>query len=344
MKTTSMLTRTIAVGALSVTLGLALRAQQPTPPAQTPQPPQAPARGGGGGAGGGRGQRGGAGAATPTQEPAAPAVPQVSRRPPVDAALVAQGKAIWTRECITCHGTNARGTDTAPNLIRSQVIGYDRGVPALGLGTVLGPFIKKGHPTQSGKPSASFTDQELLALANFLSDKVNETMRGSPTYIVLNENVLTGDAKAGEAFFKGEGGCTQCHNATSRNLAGIGTRITSAQTLQGLVLYPGAAGGRGGGRGGRGFVPTTAEPPAPNPLAITTTITPVGGQPITVTTVEEDSFFITYRDTTGALKTLRKVPGMKIVQNNPMQWHVDFADRITDKQMHDLTAYLWSLK
>ena len=112
-------------------------------------------------------------------------------------------------------------------------------MPALGLGTVLGPFLKKGHPTQSGKPSASFTDQENLALANFLSDKVNETMRGSPTYIVLNENVLTGDAKAGEAFFNGEGGCTQCHNATTRNLAGIGTRITSAQTLQGMVLYPG---------------------------------------------------------------------------------------------------------
>ena len=114
-----------------------------------------------------------------------------------------------------------------------------------------------------------------------------------------------------------------------------------------MVLYP--SGGRGRGRrprwsGAARAAPAPAEAPAPNPLAITTTITPPGGAAMTVTTIDEDSFFITFRDASGAIKTVRKTPGMKIVQNNPMQWHVDFADRVTDKQMHDLTAYLWSLK
>ncbi len=294
--------------------------------------------------GGGRG--GGAGG--PAAAPAAAAIPQISRRPETDQALVEQGKAIWGRECITCHGTNARGSDSGPNLIRSETVNYDRSKPAAGYGTVLGPFLKKGHPTQSGKASASFTDAEILQLAEFLSEKVSDTMRGSPTYIVLPENLLTGDAKAGEAFFKGEGTCVECHTSTTRSLAGIATRINNPQTLQGMVVYPAAGGGgRGGGRGGRGgpVVPATPlAPPAPNPNAVTTTITPAGGKPITAIVQDEDSFYISYWDTDGSLKTMKKTPGMKIVKNNPMQWHVDFSDRITDKQMHDLTAYLWTLK
>lgn len=308
------------------------------PPAQQPQQPGR----GGGGRGGGRG------AAAPAAEtPATPAIPQISRRPATDAAVVEQGKAVWNRECITCHGTNARGSDTGPNLIRSETVNYDRSKPTAGYGTVLGPFLKKGHQTQSGKPSASFTDQEVLQLAEFLSEKVSDTMRGSPTYIVLPENLLTGDPKAGEAFFKGEGTCVECHTSTTRSLAGIATRINNPQTLQGMVLYPAAGGGgRGGGGRGRGAAPVgPLTPPAPSTQAITTTVTPPGGKAITGIAVDQDSFYITLWDSAaGAFTTLKKTPGMKIVQNNPMQWHVDFSDRITDKQMHDLTAYLWSLK
>jgi hypothetical protein len=112
-----------------------------------------------------------------------------------------------------------------------------------------------------------------------------------------------------------------------------------------LVVYPGGGARGGGGRGGRGApAPAAPAPAAPNPLAITVTVTPASGPAITGVLVEEDSFFISVRESAGAVRTLRKVPGMKIAQNNPMQWHVDFADRLTDKQMHDLTAYLWSMK
>ncbi len=290
-----------------------------------------------GGRAGGRGGAAGAPAA-----PAVPQLPQVSRRPPVDAAASAAGKALWTMHCITCHGTNARGTETGPNLIRTETINYDRATPERpGTGQVLGPFLKKGHQTQSGKDSATFTADEIMQLAQFLSERVNETMRGSPTYIVLNENVLTGDPKAGEAFFKGAGGCTKCHNDKERNLAGIGSRITSAQQLQARVLYPGPAGGRGGR--GRGAPAPVASGP-PNPLAPVTTIALPGQSPMNVTVVEEDAFMITFVDSSGTMRTVRKGPTVKITVTNPMQWHLDFADRLEDTQMHDLTAYLWSLK
>jgi mono/diheme cytochrome c family protein len=294
---------------------------------------------------GGRGGRGGGQAGGP-----GPAIPQVSRTPPVDAALSAAGKALWTEHCITCHGTNARGTDSGPNLVRSETVNYDRATPkAPGTGQVLGPYLRKGHQTQSGKPSSQFTDAEITQLAQFLSERVNETMRGSPTYVVLNENVLTGDPKAGETYFKGAGGCTKCHTDQQRSLAGIGSRYTTAQQLQARVLYPGPAGGGRGGRGrGRGAAPSVstagAEVPKPDPLAPVTTITRPGQKPINVWTVQEDAFFLTYRDAEGITQTIRKTPDVNITVTNPMQWHLDFADRLEDDVMHDLTAYLWSLK
>ena len=101
---------------------------------------------------------------------------------------------------------------------------------------MLGPFLKKGHPTQSGKASASFTDEEIVGLAHFLRQKVNDTMRSSPLFTVAD--ILIGDAKAGEAYFNGAGGCATCHNATTNNLAGIRARVATTVDLQQRMLFP----------------------------------------------------------------------------------------------------------
>src|ERR1051325_4165233 len=123
------------------------------------------------GRGGGGQGRGGPGA----QAPATPTVPQIGRSPIVDQAAHDRGRTIWASECINCHGTQARGSDNGPNIIRSNTVNFDR--TAQQAGSVLGPFLKKGHPTQSGKQSATFTEDEVVALANFLRQRVNDTMR-----------------------------------------------------------------------------------------------------------------------------------------------------------------------
>src|SRR5215218_7214639 len=158
---------------------------------------QEPPAGRGGGAAAGQG-RGGRGAA-----PDASAVRQIPRSPVVDQAAHDRGRALWASHCIDCHGSQARGSDTGPNIIRTKTVNFDR--TAVQAGSVLGPFLKAGHPTQSQKPSASFTDAEVVDLAQFLRQKVNDTMRGSALFTV--GDVLVGDVKAGEAYFKGEGGC-----------------------------------------------------------------------------------------------------------------------------------------
>jgi mono/diheme cytochrome c family protein len=297
---------------------------------------QQPPAGRGGGPGPGQGR--GGGAAPP------PAVQQVARNPVVDQAAHDRGRALWASHCIDCHGSQARGSDTGPNIIRTKVVNYDRS--AAQAGSVLGPFLKAGHPTQSKKPSASFTDEEVVALANFLRQRVNDTMRGSPVFTV--GDILVGDAKAGEAYFNGEGKCATCHNATERNLAGVSARIPEPVDLQQRMLFP-MTGQRGRGRGGRGGPPAdpaaaAAAQAAADRNAVKVTIAPASGSPMSGVLVEEADFYVTLREADGTVRTVRRAPGMKITKTNPMQAHIDLLDRISDKQIHDLVAYLETLK
>ncbi len=258
-----------------------------------------------------------------------PQVWQIPRAPVVDQAAHERGRELWALHCVDCHGTQARGSDTGSNIIRTKTVNYDRTAPKAG--SVLGPFLKAGHPTQSGKPSASFTGNEVVALANFLRQRVNDTMRGSPVFTA--GDVLVGDAKAGEVYFTGAGGCVTCHNATTGTLGGIASRIPAPVDLQQRMLFPG--GGRGRGRGGRGGA---------NPNAIAVTITPASGPAISGVFVEESDFFLTLRDAEGQIRVVRKTPGTKVTRSNPLQAHIDLLDRITDKQIHDLVAYLETMK
>jgi cytochrome c oxidase cbb3-type subunit III len=287
----------------------------------------------GGRGGGGQGGRGGQAPAPP------PGVQQISRSPVVDQAAHDRGRALWASHCIDCHGSQARGSDTGPNIIRTKTVNYDRS--AAQAGSVLGPFLKAGHPTQSQKPSASFTDEEIVGLANFLRQRVNDTMRGSPLFTV--GDIVVGDAKAGEAYFNGEGACATCHNATTNNLAGIATRIPVPVDLQQRMLFPGG-GGRGRGRGGRGGPPAGGAPAPVDRNAVTVTIAPASGPSISGVLVEESDFYITVREDGGTVRVVRRTPGMKVTRVNPLQAHIDLLDRISDKQIHDLVAYLETLK
>lgn len=280
-----------------------------------------------------RGQ-GRGGNAAPAQPPS---VTQISGRPAVDPVAHDRGRALWATHCIDCHGSQARGSDTGPNIIRTKTVNFDRSAAVAG--SVLGPFLKAGHPTQSKKPSSSFSDDEIVGLAHFLRERVNDTMRGSSLFTV--GNIVVGDPKAGEAYFNGAGGCATCHNATTRSLAGIATRIPAPVDLQQRMLFPGSGGRGRGGRGGRGVPP---GPPPVNPNAVTVTIASASGPPVSGVLVEESDFYITVRESDGTIRVVRRTPGMKVAKTVPLQAHIDLLDRITDKQIHDLVAYLETLK
>jgi cytochrome c oxidase cbb3-type subunit III len=239
----------------------------------------------------------------------------------VDPEAANRGRSVWVAECIECHGTSARGTEKGKNLIQSDMVLHDR------YGSTLAPFLAKGHPMQSGRKSASLSQTEVADLSHFIHERVYDTLRGSP--IFQPQQIVTGNAKAGEAWFNGAGKCGACHSATG-DLKGIGSRYDAA-TLQGRFLFPRGGGGRRGGGGGGG-------------KQLTLTITPPNGPAVTGVPVAFDDFDVSVRDEKGEVHAFTRSPQLKVVRNDPFAMHDQLLDVYTDKNMHDMLAYLVTLK
>jgi cytochrome c oxidase cbb3-type subunit 3 len=247
----------------------------------------------------------------------------------VNAAAADRGRTVYIAECVTCHGPKARGASDAvpesqkgPDLVRSLTVLHDR------YGNTIGPFLKKGHPMQSGRASASLTTAEVADLSHFLHQKLNDTLRSGPYSQVLN--VLTGDAAAGAAYFNGAGKCSSCHSPTG-DLAGIAKKF-DPPSLQQQFVFP-----RGGGRGGRGRGATTSKP-------VTVTVTPPSGVAVTGDLIALDDFNVSMRDSSGAYRSWKRTTGLKVEKHDPYQAHIDLLDQYTDKNIHDVVAYLETLK
>ncbi|MBY0503161.1 MAG: c-type cytochrome [Bryobacteraceae bacterium] len=248
----------------------------------------------------------------------------------VDGEAAERGKSVYVAECITCHGNRARGgPDSLPppqrgaDLVRSLVVLKDR------YGATIGEFLKKGHPLQSGKPSASLASAQVLDLAHFLHLKVNDTLRSGPFSSPVN--VLTGDVKAGEQYFNGAGGCNKCHSVTG-DLAGVGKRYDPTGLQQKFLFPKSFSAGRGRGAAGGNIKPVTLR------------VTPAGGATVSGVLLHLDDFNVSLRDDQGEYRTWTRVPSLKVEKIDPYQAHVDLLDKYTDKNMHDIVAYLESIK
>jgi cytochrome c oxidase cbb3-type subunit 3 len=145
---------------------------------------------------------------------------------------------------------------------------------------------------------------------------------------------ITGDAKAGEAFFNGAGKCTGCHSATG-DLKGVGSRMNPT-ILQGRMVYP-----RGSGTYGAPNTPQGAKPDKP----LIATITTPDGKTVKGDVVEISDFIVTVKQADGAERTFtRNGDTPRVAITDPLQAHIDLLLTMTDKTMHDLTAYLVTLK
>jgi mono/diheme cytochrome c family protein len=229
---------------------------------------------------------------------------------------------VYAAECINCHGTHARGTGNGADLIRSEIVLHDR------YGSTIGPFLGKGHPTQT-TPAARLAPAQIADLSHTIHQEVYNTLRSA----LGIQNVLTGDPKGGAAYFNGAGRCATCHSAAG-DLAHIGSRMDSP-ALQQRFLFPGGGGGGRGGRGGRGA-------PASNP--VTVTVTTASGAPLTGALLHLDDFNVALRDGAGEYRSFKRSPALKVVKNDPAQAHHELLDQYTDKNIHDIVAYLETLK
>lgn len=271
-------------------------------------------------------------AAQPAAGPQAPtaAAPATTRffapaypvRAAEDPAAVARGKQNFSVSCGFCHGSDARGGETGPNLVRSQLVLDDQH------GETLAPTIMNGR-VDKGMPKFDFDMAQIADIAAFIHSLSSST-RGEA--ISPPVNIVVGDAKAGEVYFNGDGKCSSCHSVTG-DLSGIGSKH-DPKTLQNLVLS---------GGGGRSFNRTAVSASHVPPTTVTVAFP--GGQKYEGKLNRLDAFNVsltTSDDTYHSFAIHGAVP--QVTVHNPLQQHLDMLPIIKDADIHNLTAYLVTVK
>lgn len=225
-------------------------------------------------------------------------------------ASASAGKALFQQNCGFCHGPDGRGA-SGPDLIRSTLVSHDVN------GNLIGDVVRNGRP-QKGMPSFPFSDVQIHQIADFLhaEAKLAATVAGRrPTEYPL-EKLLVGNADAGKAYFNGAGKCAQCHSPAG-DLAHIATKYKPID-LQGRIVFPLGAAPR-------------------------VTVTEASGTKFEGEQVYADEFLISVRDSSGWLHTWKREL-VKTDVHDPLAAHVDLLTTYTDENIHDLFAYLETLK
>jgi mono/diheme cytochrome c family protein len=223
---------------------------------------------------------------------------------------VERGAVTFSKNCASCHGPAAKGLNAQTDLIGSALVRDDE------TGEGIGPVLRGGHM------GPRLNDTQIADVVAWLHVQVYKAANRG-TYEFLN--ILTGDAKEGERYFQGAGKCSSCHSVTG-DLAGMGEKY-DPPVLQSLWLNPLRR---------RGAAARTAR---------TVTVTPVSGPAITGTLERVDEFTVTLRDSSGTAKTFsinNDVPRVEI--HDPLQPHFDLYRRLTDADIHNITAYLATIK
>ena len=238
-------------------------------------------------------------------------------RPPADPAAVERGKALYGVNCQFCHGADTRGGDSGPSLLRSGVVLDDQH------GELMAPIVRAGRP---GMPKFTLTDDQIADVAAFV-----HTFRaaGYDESRVKPPSIVVGDAKAGEAYFGSK--CASCHSPTG-DLKGIASKVADPRLLQQTWLLPGSGGGRGG-------------PPPVSVKPTTVTVTLASGEKIEGHLDRIDDFMVALTQADGTRRSFRTngdTPKVEI--HDPLQPHKDLLRTYSDADIHNVTAYLVTLK
>lgn len=227
---------------------------------------------------------------------------------------VERGRKQFAESCAFCHGADATGA-RGPDLVRSPLVAHDV------KGDQIGEVIRRGRPDKGMPPLANMTDEQVADIAAFLHERAKEGLesagipRGYPV-----ERLLTGNADAGKAFFNGAGGCKNCHSPTG-DLAGVAGKYSPVE-LEARMLYPGH------------------RKSGPRSTAI---VTLPSGEQIKGELVHADDFVVGLQDASGWYRSFSR-DRVKVEIHDPLAVHRDLLNKLTQADVHNLFAYLESLK
>ena len=231
--------------------------------------------------------------------------------PPAAAAgVIENGRGLFVQHCAFCHGRDAGGGETGPDLTRSKLVADDV------KGDKLSPMIRDGRPDK-GMPRFALPDSDIAGLVAFIHDQKTqaETRKGGRRGVDAID-LQTGNADAGKQYFNAAGKCASCHSPTG-DLAGVAKRLEGL-ALEQRLLYP---------RGAKAKV----------------TVTLPSGQLISGELAYRDEFTIGMRDSSRRYRSWR-TSDVKYTVDDPAEAHVDLLAKYTDADIHNLMAYLQTLR
>lgn len=245
-------------------------------------------------------------------------------RPKAPQDVLDRGKATYGVSCAFCHGSDAGGGEVGPNLLRSEPVLEDQS------GELIAPIIH-GSRADKGMPRIDVTDAQISDIAAWLhSLKV-----ASRTDPATDIDIVRGNAKAGEAYFQKT--CASCHSVTG-DLKGFASKMPNPKTLQQTWMLP-------GGGGGRGPAGPAAQLSGLHVPPITVTVTEPNGGKITGVMGRIDDFYVGLTQADGTVRGFARMGDMpKVEIHDPLAPHRELLRKYDDKDIHDLTAYLVTLK
>jgi cytochrome c oxidase cbb3-type subunit 3 len=162
----------------------------------------------------------------------------------------------------------------------------------------------------------------MSAVVAFIHDQKTkaESVGGGRRSVDVSD-LETGNAQAGERYFKGAGNCSKCHSATG-DLAGIGNHFRGLPLLQRILYPPGSR-------------------PAPAPAKVVVTLP--SGETVSGALASRDEFTVALKDASGATRTW-SVNEVKFTVDDPVGAHFDQLGKYSDDVMHNVYAYLQTLR
>lgn len=222
----------------------------------------------------------------------------------------AAGSSIFLQNCAFCHGRDAMGGETGPDLTQSKIVLGDKD------GSAISAVVREGR-IEKKMPAFQFSNSELTSLVAFIRVRVvaAASSKGGRRGVEVAD-LQTGNAASGKLYFNGAGGCSKCHSPTG-DLAGIANRFEGLR-LEERMLNPGNETDK-------------------------VTITLSNGETIAGKLAYRDEFTIGLRDSKGSYRSW-STDRVKFAIDSPVQAHIDQFPKYTDKDVHDLMAYLQTLR
>ena len=224
--------------------------------------------------------------------------------------VVQAGRSLFHQNCAFCHGRDAMGGESGPDLTQSKLVLSDKD------GDKIAQVVRTGRPGNK-MPAFSFSSQEIQSIVAFIHWRVEEAAAhpGGRRGVAVAD-LQTGNAAAGKQYFDGAGGCAKCHSA-SGDLAGIATRFEGLQ-LERRMLYPEGAERK-------------------------VTVTLPSGKRYEGTLAYLDEFTVALRDPEGVYRSW-STSRVRYKVDSPVDAHVALFSKYSDDDIHNLMAYLQTLK